>query len=85
MTSAQLRERLGFSRSEWARALNVHERTVARWEAGDVDPGGTTSAAMRGIADAIDHTQDPAVIRRRLELGGVQGAVFSGLLRKLPI
>ena len=80
--SQRLRRALGFSRSEWARVLNVHDRTVRRWEADDVDPGGTATAAMRGIEMAIDQEMSAEVVRRRLELGGVQGAVLSGLLAR---
>lgn len=71
MTSAALRERLGFKRSEWARVLNVHERTVSRWEAEDRDPGGTATAVMHGIQVALEDGADVDFVRRQL-VGGIE-------------
>lgn len=78
MNSATLRERLGLTRAEWARALNVHERTVARWEEYGTDPGGLASEVMRGIHIAIDHGVDAKEVGRLVSLG-IGSLLFYGL------
>lgn len=69
MNSAPLRERLGLSRSEWARVLNVHERTVGRWEVDGRDPGGTARAVMQGIHNALEEGAQVDYVKRQLAAG----------------
>ena len=69
MKSAQLRERLGLTRAEWARVLNVHERTVARWEVEDRDPGGTATAIMHGIENALSQGARISSVKEQLLFG----------------
>ncbi len=68
MTLREIRERLGMSRSELARALNVNERTVARWEEG-TDPGGLAKEVIDAIQEALDDGLDPRQARRVLGTG----------------
>jgi len=83
MNSAALRERLGLTRAEWARALNVHERTVARWEEDDTDPGGLAGEVMRGVAFAIDHGLDAKEVGRLVSLG-IGSLLFYALTGQPP-
>lgn len=53
MTSKVLRQKLGLSCAEWARALAVSERSVMRWERG-VKPNYQVRAIFRAIHQAID-------------------------------
>ena len=69
MKSAQLRERLGLTRGEWARVLNVHERTVARWEVEERDPGGTATAVMQGNDKALSSGARLDFVRNQLAFG----------------
>jgi hypothetical protein len=57
--SESIRTRIGLTRQEWARALNVNDRTVARWEEEEADPGGLASDVIRGIERALDDGADP--------------------------
>ena len=79
MTSAALRECLGLSRAEWARALGVHERTVVRWETEGVDPGGLVSEVMHGIESALDEGLDADRVGRQVRLG-IGALVFHALM-----
>jgi transcriptional regulator with XRE-family HTH domain len=78
MPSLDLRTALGLTRSEWARALNVNERTVARWEDEAADPGGLTADVMRGIHNALEDGLDPKRAGRLVSLG-VGSLIFYGL------
>ena len=69
MKSRPLRERLGLSRSEWARVLNVNLRTVGRWEIEDRDPGGTATAIMRGIDNALRQGAELEFVKNQLAFG----------------
>ena len=69
MKSADLRTRLGLSRAEWARALNVGIITVKRWEDEDTDPGGIAAAVMLGISAALEEGADPKRVGRIMSLG----------------
>lgn len=69
MKSRPLRERLGLTRSEWARVLNVNLRTVSRWEQEDRDPGGTATAIMRGIDNAIRQGAELEFVKNQLAFG----------------
>jgi len=81
MLSRDLRERIGLSRAEWARALNVNERTVVRWEDEGVDPGGPATAIMKGIDNAIAEGGDPLRIGRRVSLG-IGSLLYQELIRQ---
>ena len=83
MKSQALRERLGLSRAEWARALNVNERTVARWEEDGADPGGIASEVMRGIDNALAEGADAVRVGRRVSLG-IGSLLFQELIRQSP-
>lgn len=82
MKSTALRERLGLSRAEWARALGVNERTVVRWETDEVDPGGLASEVMHGIENALDEGLDPERVGRQVRLG-IGALIFHELMRQL--
>lgn len=47
-----IREVLGFSKSEWARILGVTDRTVYRWDDGK-DPSGMPFAVLSAIRLAV--------------------------------
>lgn len=80
MKSVELRDRLKFTRAEWARALNVNERTVVRWEDENKDPGGVAAEVMRAIHEALEDGADPVKARRAL-LTGIGSMVFAELIR----
>lgn len=67
--STSLRERLELSRSEWARALSVNERTVARWEDEGNDPGGVAMAVMHGLTNALNHGADLDRVKTLIGMG----------------
>ena len=77
MTSKQLRQELGMSRAEWARALAVTERTVMRWEDRDHAPQGLPAALLTAIGDALAEA-GPSLVARRLRRG-IGFLVFSAL------
>jgi|GEM_PF-6673711 len=81
--SATLRERLKLTRSEWARALNVHERTVARWEEDGCDPGGLVAEVMRGVDNALEEGADPVRVARLVGLG-IGSLLCYSLLSQVP-
>lgn len=49
----KLRAKLGLSRRELARALNICERTVQRWEDDEASPSGLAADVINAIEDAI--------------------------------
>jgi len=59
MNPEDLRKALDLTRAQFARALGVSERTVARWEEGTVVPLGLAAEIIAGITDAIDKGIDP--------------------------
>ncbi len=83
MSAPTLRERLGLTRAEFARALNVNERTVARWEDEGKDPGGLAVEVMRGIQFAIDQGVDAMEVGRLVSLG-IGSLLFYGLRQQKP-
>jgi len=76
-----IRELLGLSRSDWARALNVSVATVRRWEDDGQDPGGVTIAVLRGISEALDDGADPTRVGRALNMG-VGTLLYNGIIHK---
>ena len=84
MTSAEIRERLGLSRSELARALGVAEPTVARWEKKDHAPSGVAAEIFNAIENALGLGVDPKLIARRLKLG-IAALIYLGLSNETPI
>lgn len=80
MKSSEIRERIGLSRTEWARALGVGERTVMRWENEGVDPGGLARDVMQGIENALYEGVDPQRVGRQLRLG-IGALIFHELMR----
>ncbi|MBT8454175.1 MAG: hypothetical protein KJO40_19585 [Deltaproteobacteria bacterium] len=62
-----IREELGFSKSEWARILGVTDRTVYRWDEGK-DPSGMAFAVLSAIRLAVKEC-GAAHVRARLIFG----------------
>jgi len=56
---AVLRNSLGLTRGQFARALGVNERTVTRWEDGSAEPLGLAAEVIAGITDAVNDGADP--------------------------
>lgn len=77
--STKLRERLGLSRSQWARALGVNERTVARWEDEGNDPGGVALDVMRAILHALNDGADVELIKGRVGMG-IHAMIYAHLV-----
>ncbi len=82
MKSAALRERLGLSRSEWARALNVGVITVKRWEDEGTDPGGLATEVMRGILTALEDGAEPVHVGRIVSMG-IGSLLCYGIIERL--
>lgn len=80
---AVIRERLGLTRSELARALGVHERTVTRWEDGGIEPNGLVAEVMRGIDNALEEGADPHRVARLVGLG-IGSLLCYSLLNQVP-
>ena len=68
------------SRAEFARALNVNERTVERWESGAV-PGGLAAEVIKGIQHALAEDDNHARIARRIAFG-IGSLLYDGLIGK---
>lgn len=83
MQSRELREQLGLSRGDWARALNVKDITVKRWEDQNVDPAGLALEIMLGIQAALDEGLDPVRVGKLVSLGGLRSLVCYGLVKRL--
>ena len=81
MTLPALRKKLKMSRSDFARALNVHERTVERWETGSA-PTGLAAEVIKGLGHALATCDNHGRISRRLSLG-VGALLCYGLTGKL--
>jgi transcriptional regulator with XRE-family HTH domain len=81
VTPASLRKKLGLSRVDWARALNVNERTVMRWENEGDAPGGLAAAVLRGIEGALAEGAEPARVGRLVGMG-IHALVYRGLTEK---
>lgn len=79
LSSAELRERLGLSQAEWARALGVNPITVKRWEEGGADPGGIAAEVMLGLVAALDEGRDPVRVGQIVRLGGIRSLICYGL------
>jgi transcriptional regulator with XRE-family HTH domain len=82
VSSQAIREKLGLTRAEWARALGVHERTVMRWENDHTDPGGLAGEVMRGIAGALEEGAPPDRVGRLVSLG-IGSLLFYELMREV--
>ncbi len=78
----ELRERLGLSRSDWARALNVQEKTVMRWEETGTLPGGLAEEIMCGLVTAIDDGVDPRKVGSLVNLGGIRSLICYALVKR---
>lgn len=83
MNSAEIRAALGLSRSEWAHALNVAERTVMRWEDEGAEPTGLAAEVMRGIGSALEEGCDAARVGRLIGMG-IGSFIYYGLTNKIP-
>lgn len=81
-TPAELRELLGLSRADWARALNVQEITVKRWEDAGTSPGGLADEIMCGLTAAIDEGMDPRKIGSLVNLGGIRSLICYALVKR---
>lgn len=77
MKIAELRERIGLTRSELARALSVNERTVIRWEDGS-EPTGLALAVLRAIDLALDEGADAARLGKRVAMG-IGSLIYYGI------
>ena len=64
-----LRESLGLSPAEWAKALSVNDRTIERWENGSTEPTTLAADVLRGIEQAINEGVDPKRAGRLIALG----------------
>jgi DNA-binding XRE family transcriptional regulator len=80
MNVKALRQKLGFSKSEWARIFNVTERTVYRWDSG-ADPTGTAYAVLAGIKLALAQGASAIDVYSYLQLG-IGPFVHSALIEK---
>lgn len=81
MSPEAIRVKLQLSRSEFARALGINERTVARWEEEGVSPSGLAAEVIRAVSAAIDSGADPAQIGRSVA-SGVGQLLFLSLTAK---
>lgn len=81
-TPAELRELLGLSRADWARALNVQEKTVERWEDSRTSPGGLAEEIMRGLLTALDEGVDPRKIGSLVNLGGIRSLICYAIVKR---
>jgi len=81
---AMLREQIGLSQSDLARALNVSLMTVKRWEEQGIKPSGLAADVIRGIGAAIEDGADPKSVGRTVRMG-IGALICYGLLRQLEI
>lgn len=79
----RLREQLGLSRVEWARALNVQEITVKRWEDQGIEPGGSAEEIICGIEAALAQGISPDRIGALVNLGGIRSLICYALGKRL--
>jgi len=85
MTSRELREKVGLSRADWARALNVQEVTVKRWEDQGIEPGGSAEEIMRGIEAALADGISPARVGSLVSLGGIRSLICYAIVKRLRV
>lgn len=61
-----LRQLFGFSKTEFARVLDVNEKTIRRWEEGVILPHGSHKLAidaLRKMAESLGELFEPDVIK----------------------
>ena len=78
-----IRLSLSMTQRQFAKALNVNERTVQRWEDGDANPSGAVAEVLEGIRMAIEESRGKAGRRRvknRVMLG-IANTVYRELRR----
>lgn len=83
LSPKKLREQLGLSPDEMARALGVTAITIARWEAGSVVPQGIAQEVLRGIEQAVAEGGDARRIAGKLALG-VAAVIYHQLSGSVP-
>ena len=76
----RLRTRLGLSKAELARILNVAPLTVQRWDNGQ-ETRGLAASVLAAIQEAADASVNAKAIGQKLSLG-VGALVYYGLVGK---
>jgi len=83
-SSELLRTGLEISRSDWAHALGVNERTILRWEDERVEPTGLAAQVLLGVGRACAAGVTADIIRGRLRQG-LAAIVAHGIATYDPI
>lgn len=76
----RLRTRLGLSKAELARILNVAPLTVQRWDNGQ-PPRGLSAVVLGAIEEAVTASTNAKAVGQKLSLG-VGALVYYGLVSK---
>jgi DNA-binding XRE family transcriptional regulator len=79
----KIRAELGMTTSEFARFLEVNQRTVQKWEQGESNPTGPAAALMTGILHQLeqDKRRKSSVIKFITTTAAIGGVAY--LLVKL--
>lgn len=69
MSVADLIDKLGMTRAEFAKSLNITDRTVYRWVSGESEPQGLASEVVNALELALQEGVSPERIRSKIRLG----------------
>lgn len=71
----RVRDLFAMEQGEFARFMNVDNRTVLRWETGIAAPAGSAIAILRGLEEGFMTARDPLrfmnIVRSSVGIGGV--------------
>ena len=70
----QLRTRLGYSRSEFARIVGIHPIAVTLWEKKEVTPSGPSKKLLEYLERGLLRVDPEEVVRKRGRPSGGQQA-----------
>lgn len=89
MYPVEIRTRLELTQEEFAMLVGADVRTVARWEAGDCQPSGTSKQVVAAILALLQKPENEELLKKRLtfyaRLGGLAYMVFDLLDRSLVV
>ncbi|GJQ50894.1 MAG: helix-turn-helix domain-containing protein [Candidatus Kuenenia stuttgartiensis] len=77
----ELREKLGATQSEFAKALGISFSTVSRWESGISQPDDTQEEQLIALKQLVDNKDvDQKKIRKMLGLMGIGGVIATAVI-----
>lgn len=77
----ELREKLGATQSEFAKALGVSFSTVSRWESGQAEPTDTQEEQLDALKQLLENKDiDERKLKKMLGLMGISGVIATAII-----